>query len=146
MEVFVLSLWSSTEIELYFEDSPTFIQMRNGTSSNSNTLTRVTIIPNDFTKAPNIYGWCNKRQLVSSLYLGFLGVSIRESNWFDGENVGNWSDFRLATYNKLQSCVIENFIKSVGEDEQTHLPRQRIINSVEDMMLDYQNLRETLIM
>lgn len=146
MEVFVSSLWSSTEIELYFEDSPTSIQMRNGTSSNSNTLTRVTIIPNDFTKAPNIYGWCNKRQLMSSLYLGFLGISIKESNWFDGENVGNWSDFRLATYNKLQSCVIENFIKGVGEDEQTHLPRQRIINSVEDMMLDYQNLRETLIM
>lgn len=146
METYVSSLWSTTEIELNFEDSPTSIRLRCGTASNSSTVARVTIIPNCFTKVPNIYGWCDERQLLSSLYLGLLGICIRETDWFDDENEGNWNDFRLATYNKLQSCVIENFIKGIWEKEQTFLPRQRIITSIEEMMADYETLQETLTM
>ena len=144
METYVVSLWSATDIELYFEDSPTTIQLRCGTTSNSSNVARVTIVPNSFTKVPSVYGWCDKRQIGSALYLGLLGICIKKTNYFDDENEGYWNDFRLATYNKLQSCVIENFIKGIEEDEQNYFPRQRIVNSVEEMLADYQNLRNTL--
>ena len=101
-------------------------------------------IPDEFHKEPNRYGWCEPCQLITSLYLGLLGLCIKNTDWFDGDYPGNWNNFRLATYNKLQSCVIENYIKGVEEDDFRYHPRQRVIKSVEEMLVDYDNLLKTL--
>lgn len=143
--------FNGAEISLYFEDSPTIIHLRkqpiydsNYYRISENKILKVSITPNDFVTEPNIYGWCEARQLIRSLYLGLLSLCLRETEWFkDGYN-GSWNDFRLATYNKLQSCVIENYIKGVDEDDYIFLPRQRVINSVEAMIEDYNNLKDLL--
>ncbi len=148
LEAFVLHIGS--DIKLYFEDSPTMIKlsMRNiwgaGYSVTNDYMVKVTIVPNDFIKEPNIYGWCEPRQLVAALYLGLLGLCIRETDWTEYMNGWSWDVFRLATYNKLQSCVIENYIKGICEDELTYFPRQRIVNSVEEMLVDYKNLQNII--
>ena len=142
---FMGGLMTNLDIRLHFEDVPTIIRLNTRPYGKKDAVSRVTIIPDSFHKEPNIYGWCNPRQLVSSLYLGLLGVCVREINWneivCDG---GSWEEFRLATYNKLQSCAIEDFIHGRYEDEFTYRPRQRLINSVEEMLGDYWNLQKTL--
>lgn len=149
IEEFVLHM--SSEIKLYFEDSPTIIRINRRTIYDSNywaikkDIVRVVIIPNDFIKEPNVYGWCEPHQLISSLYLGLLNLCIVESNYFDDDTYGrDWGKFRLATYNKLQSCVIEDYILGLEEDEFTYRPRQRVINTVDEMLKDYRNLQNTL--
>ena len=149
IEEFVLHM--SSEIKLYFEDSPTIIRINRRTIYNSNywaikkDIVRVVIIPNDFIKEPNVYGWCEPHQLISSLYLGLLNLCIVESNYFDDDTYGrDWGKFRLATYNKLQSCVIEDYILGIEEDEFAYRPRQRVINTVDEMLNDYRNLQNTL--
>ncbi len=145
IERFVLSYYTDSDIKLYFDDSPSIIRLRNISLHHSgNRATKVTIIPNGFIKEPNTYGWCEPHQLIAALYLGLLGICIKETDWFDDGYSGSWDDFRLATYNKLQSCVIENYLKEIEEDEHSYLPRQRVINSVEEMLVDYQNLQKQL--
>ena len=137
------------KLELYFEDSPTIIRLNKLNVYNSdyrivnNNIIKVTLIPNEFVHEPNIYAWCDFRQLLSALYLGLLSICVRETDRFD-DYKEDWRDFRLATYNKLQSCVIENYINGIKEDDFTYMPRQRLINSVEEMMEDYNNLKKTL--
>lgn len=126
-----------TDIELFFEDSPTIIRLRNK-------IARVTIIPNEFAKVPNVYGLCEPRQLIRALYLGLLGLCITETDWTEERYGWSWDKFRLATYNKLQSCVIEDYILGVKEDEFTYRPRQRVINTVDEMLVDYKKLQNTL--
>ncbi|MBR5684782.1 MAG: hypothetical protein IKX18_01350 [Muribaculaceae bacterium] len=141
IERFLLTYREDTEIKLFYEDSPTIISLRNFSGE-----TRVTIIPDEFVGGPYLFGKCETRQLVQSLYLGLLGICIRETNRFDSSYVGNWNEFRLATYNKLQSSVIENYIKGIEEDDNSFFPRQRIIRSVEAMKEDYTNLCNTLVL
>ena len=150
IEEFVLHMGS--EIKLYFEDSPTIIRINRRTIYDSNywvikkDIVRVVIIPNDFIKEPNVYGWCEPRQLIRSLYLGLLNLCIVESNCFEDDPYErDWGEFRLATYNKLQSCVIEDFIMGVKEDDFTYRPRQRVVNSVEAMLKDYEQLQKNLV-
>ena len=141
----VLTYYPDTDIKLYYEDSPTIIRLRNISLHHSgNRATKVTIIPTGFIKEPNTYGWCDPRQLFGALYLGLLGICIKDTDWFDEGYYGSWDEFRLATYNKLQSCVIENYLKGIEEDEQSFLPRQRIVNSVEEMLADYKKLQQQL--
>ena len=103
------------EINLHYEDSPTIIRLNTSSLDRYRKISRITIIPNEFVNVPNVYGRCDTRQLFRSLYLGLLSLCIRETDWFDNDYV-DWSDFRLATYNKLQSCAIENFIIGIKED------------------------------
>lgn len=136
---------TNMEIQLRFEDDPTIIKLYTQTYGKKDAVSRVTIIPDSFHKVPNIYGWCNTFQLVSSLYLGLLGVCIKDTDWDEFEyHGGSWEAFRLATYNKLQSCAIEDFIQGIYEDEFTYRPRQRMVNSVKEMHDDYWNLQKTL--
>lgn len=139
IERFLLTYHEETEIKLFFEDSPTIIRLRNFSSE-----AKVTIIPDEFVGGPYLFGNCETRQLVKSLYLGLLGICIRETSWFDRSDEGNWNEFRIATYNKLQSSVIENYIKGIEEDDFSFFPRQRIIRSVEAMKEDYTTLCNTL--
>lgn len=139
IERYLLTYHKESEIELFYEDSPSILRLRNISHKKART-TSVTIIPNEFVGGPNLFGECDSRQLISSLYLGLLGICIRDTNWFDRSDEGDWDEFRIATYNKLQSSVIENYIKGVEEDDFSFFPRQRIIRSVEAMKEDYTNL------
>lgn len=150
----VIKTWFGNSIvNLHYEDSPTIIRFIRPNIFDANyrtikkELLEVIVEPNEFIHIPNIYAYCDSRQLISSLYLGLLGICIRKSDWFDKDSFypdDYWNMFRLATYNKLQSCVIENYINGIEEEEDTYLPRQRVINSVEEMEKDYQNLLDTL--
>ena len=142
MELFAMAYLQPCKVNLHYEDSPTVLRLNNVHLYHNNGMaTKVTIVPDEFAKGPICFGWCNPKQLLSSLYLGLLSLCIIDSDWFDDGYEGySWEDFRLATYNKLQSCVIENAILGKKEDDATYTPRQRIINSVEDMLKDYREL------
>lgn len=146
MERSILTNFNDSEIKLNYEDSPTIIHFTKPTiwkpdiSLSEKEVVKVTIIPDEFHKEPNMCGWCEPHQLIKSIYLGLLGICIRDTDWFDDEYEGNWSDFRLASYNKLQSCVIENYINGIGESEDSFFPRQRVISSVDKMIADYRQL------
>ena len=145
MEKSLLIFHEDMDINLYYEDSPTIIRLRTHSLNRKKRITWVTVISDEFAKVPNVYGRCETRQLFRSLYLGLLSICIRETDWFEYEyDYVSWSDFRLATYNKLQSCVIENYIMGIEEDDCTYMPRQRIINTVEEMMEDYRKLQNKL--
>lgn len=129
------------DIELYFEDSPTILRLRKN-SKDKKEIVNVTIFPNSFIHEPIVFGWCDSRQLISALYIGLLGLCIWETDWFENDWTGEWKDFRLATYNKLQSCVIENYIKGIPKDDYKYYPRQRVVDSVEAMKEDYRIIKE----
>lgn len=140
LESVFMGCWKNWEIRLHFEDAPTIISLHRW----SETSIRVTIIPDGFHKVPNIYGWCNPCQLACSLYLGLLGVCIRDTDWDEFSDGGSWEEFRLATYNKLQSCAIEDYIQGIYESECSYRPRQRVINNIENMLNDYKDLQKKL--
>ncbi len=150
IEKSILTYYDNSVINLCYEDSPTIIRLKrihlfdSKYRATDKDITRVTIVPDEFNKSPNIYGWCDSRQLISSLYLGLLSISINETDWFDQKYYGDWETFRLASYNKLQSCVIENFIRGIKEDDYTFFPRQRVIDSVSAMLEDYKNLKQDI--
>lgn len=82
---------------------------------------------------------------MHALYLGLLELFIVDTTWFEEDPyAGDWTEFRLKSYNQLQSCVVENFINGIKEDEQTTYPRNRIIHTVKEMMDDYQFLKDKL--
>lgn len=141
LEKYVLSCMTYKDIELYFEDSPTILRLRKCDKGKVEAV-KVTIFPDSFIHEPIVFGWCDSRQLISALYIGLLGLCIWESDWFRDDWEGDWNDFRLSTYNKLQSCVIENYIKGVSKDDFTYYPRQRVVDSVDAMKEDYQMIKE----
>lgn len=151
IEKFALDFCDDSEIHLYFEDSPTIINLRRQNIYDpdynivKNDIVKVAVSPDDFAKEPTTFGWCKSRQLIRELYLGLLGLSIRETDWFENE-YGEWKDFRLAAYNKLQSCIIENYIKGVVDDDYIYHPRQRVVDSVDAMQEDYLKLLDTLVL
>lgn len=138
----------SSVIELHYEDSPVEIHCtRPNLFSKSKgcyhkeDIIKVTIYPDVFTEGPIRFGWCRTKDVVRELYLGALKLCTKETTWFDDDPYRkNWSDLRLAIYNKVQSCVIENFLLDIKEDDYTAYPRQRWIGSVEDLKTDYSNL------
>ena len=139
----ILTPYMKQDIELYFEDSPTIIKSycRNWETRG----TKVTIIPNEYVQVPNLEGWCDFRQFICSLYLGLLSICMQDTDWFDaGTEGGTWECFRLATYNKLQSCLIEDFVKGISVSDFENRPRQRFITSVKEMIADYEQLKQEL--
>lgn len=146
LEQFSMAYLQGSKVELCFEDSPTILKLQNyDLFYNKGIVTKVTIIPDEFIKGPIGFGWCDPKQILRSLYLGLLSLCITETDWFDDGCEGvSWKEFRLASYNKLQSCVIENAILGIKEDDSKYLPRQRIVASVEEMFEDYANLKSRL--
>ena len=114
-------------------------------SDNKEDIVKVTFVPDSFVGGPIIFGWCNLRQALRSLYLGFLRLFIADTKWFDDETEAyDWDVFRLASYNKIQSCIVENYILGIVEIEHTYHTRQRIVNSVDEMMADFKVLEKKL--
>ena len=132
----------SCELSLDYDTSPTVIRVQNRNIFwNHDTVAKVTVVPNEFTKGAIEFGWCRPRQMVRSLYLGMLDICMTESDWPEREDEGTWAELRLAIYNKLQSCVVEDYIMGETEDSDTFRPRQRVIHSVREMFDDYESLK-----
>lgn len=140
IETFIYS--SSTQVYLNYEDEPTTLSLQYRTLYHNGEGVKVTVKPDSFTKWPMIFGWCEGRQLLRSLYLGLLNLPIVETDWFDDEYSGDWTEFRLKTYNQLQSNIIEDYIKGVKDERASS--RNRLICTVEEMFEDFKRLKETL--
>ena len=148
METFILSPWREEEIHLYFEESPTILSMKSRNlfpiNINHPKLVRLTVIPDEFSKQPIMFGWCRPRQTIRALYLGLLELFTIDTDWFDDGLDGTWNEFRVKSYNQLQSYIIENYINEKAESEQTYSYRNRIVHSVEEMLDDFKNLGTSL--
>ena len=92
---------------------------------------------------PILFGWCKKREVLKALYLGFLHLFVRDSKWYKG-NGASWSEYRLTAYNRLQSCIIEDYLLGTDVDDLIYQPRQRIVHTVAEMKADYAALTEKL--
>ena len=93
-----------------------------------------------------LIGWCDGQQVVRSLYLGLLQLGVMPSEKYDPSRHDglSWDEFRLATYNQLQSCILEHYIIGRAEHTRQSYPRQRWMSSVEEMEKDYAELLEKL--
>lgn len=135
-------------LSIHFEDSPNIIEIKRillHENDNKEDIVKVTFVPDSFVGGPVIFGWCNLRQVIRSLYLGFLRLFIVDTKWFDdGTEAYDWDVFRLASYNKIQSCIIEDYIFGISEREDNYRSRQRIINSVNEMTADFETLEQKL--
>lgn len=131
-------------LSIHFEDSSNTIEIEKTSlyeNDNKEDIVKVTFMPDSFVGGPIIFGWCNLRQVLRSLYLGFLRLFIADSRWFnDGTEAYDWDVFRLASYNKIQSCIIEDYIFGISERVDNYRSRQRIINSVNEMTADFKTL------
>ena len=136
------------QLRIHFEDSPNTLQMEHRVIHGNNRyadLAKVTITPDEYVGGPILFGWCKKRQVLKALYQGFLRLFIRESKAFEhDEYCRSWNEFRLAAYNKLQSCIIEDYLMGVENDDLIYRPRQRIVHTVAEMKADYAALVEKL--
>ena len=135
-------------LSIHFDDSPNVIEIKWTSlyeSDNKESIVKVTIVPDTFVGGPVIFGWCNLRLVLRSLYLEFLRLFITDTKWFDdGTDAYYWDVFRLASYNKIQSCIIEDYIFGISEREDNYRSRQRIINSVNEMTADFETLEQKL--
>ena len=144
IEVFVYTMWpDDTDINLYYEDSPTIIRVRMRNLFANKRGLRVAVIPDEFSRRPTLFGWCKARQLVRSLYLGLLELFTIETDWLKDEIEGDWNSFRLKSYNQLQSNAIEDYING-AEEKDEYISRNRVVHSVEEILEDYNILKTTL--
>lgn len=148
LESFVLSAWSKNEVHLHFEDSPTILRLESRILFPTNVVhsetVRLTIIPDEFSKYPIVFGWCRPRQVIRAIYLGLLELFTTDTDRFEDGFGGIWEEFRLRAYNQVQSCIIENYINEKAELEQVYLYRNRIVHSVEEMLFDFKSLQNLL--
>lgn len=148
IESFVLAAWSKKDICLHFEDSPTIIRLESSNLFPINIVypetIRLTIIPDDFSQNPIVFGWCQPRQIIREIYIGLLELFTNDTDWFDSGFNGSWDEFRLRAYNQLQSCIIENYINEQEKSEKDYFPRNRIIHSIEEMLSDFNSLQNDL--
>lgn len=143
METFVYSLWAQANINICFEDSPTTLKIGQRRLFMDNDGLSVTIVPDTFSHRPIVFGWCRPRQLIRALYLGLLELFVVETDYFEHDSYGDWDQFRLQSYNQLQSNVIEDYIMG-GDHEATVAHRNRVILSVPQMLEDYSTLKLSL--
>jgi hypothetical protein len=108
-------------------------------------VAKVTFTPDTFVGGPILFGWCKQQQVLKALYLSMLGLFVRESKRFDGSEQGvSWNEYRLTAYNKLQSCIIEDYLMGTDADDLIYRQRQRIVHTVAEMKADYAALMERL--
>lgn len=135
-------------LRINYEDSPGTIEIRHCTihgNGRYNDVARVTFTPDTFVGGPILFGWCKKQQVLKALYLGLLGLFVRNSKRFDGSEQGvSWNEYRLTAYNKLQSCIVEDYLMGEDADDLIYRQRQRIVHTVAEMKADYAALMERL--
>jgi hypothetical protein len=130
------------------EDSPGTIEIRHCTihgNGRYNDVAKVTFTPDTFVGGPILFGWCKQQQVLKALYLGMLGLFVRESKRYDRSVHGaSWNEYRLTAYNKLQSCIVEDYLMGTDADDLIYRQRQRIVHTVAEMKADYATLMERL--
>lgn len=135
-------------LKINHEDLPNTIEIRHCTihgNGRYNDVAKVTFTPDAFVGGPILFGWCKQQQVLKALYLGMLGLFVRESKRFDGSERGvSWNEYRLTAYNKLQSCIIEDYLMGTDADDLIYRQRQRIVHTVAEMKADYAALMERL--
>lgn len=146
METYCIKWLEVSEIELFYEDSPSTIvdscrDVR--LHRKGERISWIAIHPDEFIQLPTLYGWCLKRQLMRSLYLGLLGLFVTETDDSYCE-MEEWPALRLDSYNRLQSCIVEDYINGVDLSDQPVRPRNRVQHTVEEMCEDYDQLCRTL--
>lgn len=95
----------------------------------------IEIIPNQFSDASVITGFCDEKQAIEELYCGMLALTLThclEENELDDSEVP-----RMVAYNQLKSPIIEDFLKGQKKDIHTMVLRQRSINRVIKIIPDY---------
>lgn len=148
MESFVLyPFFEKHKIHLHFEDSPTILMLQTRSLFPQNTrhpeVIKITVLSDTFSKLAPVFGWCSPRKIIRSLYMELLHVFTIEPEDFD-DRFETWDNFRLKSYNQLQSCIIENYINEIDNQEQVFFARNRVLHSVEEMQEDFKQLETSL--
>ena len=79
----------------------------------------VKILPNQFVDMPVIAGYCDRKQLVRTLYEGLLSLALQYP--IEDDDYGDGT--RLEAYAKIKSPLIEQYIKEEMRDCNTAQPR-----------------------
>lgn len=99
-------LHQSAEVQIFMEDSPNTISIKRIYTHDSadSSCVKVTFTPDEFVGGPILCGYCDRYQVVESLYIAFLNLALTfpsESN--DG------TPTKQEAYNMLKSPIIERF-------------------------------------
>ena len=98
---------------------------------------------------PIISFYCSLEQAVSSLYLSLLNLAQMEPDYdsilefYDGR--GYWPDYAAPLYNRLQSCLIEDFISGAINNKLENSPRSRFVSNGDEMCADYAYISKKLM-
>lgn len=138
----------SCQLRIYHEDAPNTLLVEHHVihgNDRYSDVAKVTFTPDTFVGGPILFGWCKRQQVLRALYLGFLRLFVRESKSFDESEHGtSWNEYRLMAYNKLQSCIVEDYLMGTDADDLIYHQRQRIVHTVAEMKADYTALVEKL--
>lgn len=89
----------------------------------------VTITPNYFVHMPIIKGYCDEKEVIKTLYEGFMLMAY--SHPTDGkESSYDDTPSRIVAYNRYKSPIIESFIKGEEVVPNTYRQRQVIIDEI----------------
>ncbi len=137
-----------TTIKLPFDMCDTVIQIShkrildninidgNGIGYKYQSYCLVTITPNDFVHMPIIKGYCDEKEVVKTLYEGFMQMAFHHP--IDGkESSQDDMPSRIVAYNRYKSPVIESFIKGEEYKPNTYRNRQTEIKEIITICPDY---------
>lgn len=107
-------LYKSAEVQIFMEDSPNTISIEHTYihDSMASSCVKVTFTPDEFVGGPILWGYCDRYQVIKSIYEAFLSLALTfplESN--DGEPT------RQDAYNMLKSPIIERFCKTSNRQQ-----------------------------
>ena len=107
------------KVELHFEDDPNVIEVRGRYLHDTGDSSCVEVIfkPDGFVGGPILFGFCKRREVIERLYLGFMELFSRGTNWFDDGHEGvTWDEFRANAITQLKSQVIEDYLNEVTSE------------------------------
>lgn len=132
LEELIIKFPESGTLELLTKSgySPLCIDFQNLTTYDTEeVISKVTIDPTLIDLSPIVFGYCDFKQVVKTIYLELLRFACEQN---------------VIVYNSVQSSLIENFIKGVPIDELAYYPRQRFIENERSVSLDYENILKQL--
>ena len=96
----------------------------------------VTITPNDFVHMPIIKGYYDEKEVIRTLYEGFMLMAFKHPT--NGkESSHDDLPSRIVTYNRYKSPIIESFIKSEEIVPNTYRQRQVNVKEIITICPDY---------
>ena len=131
-----------SEIKISFDTSYTIISIKfcsildqaiatgNGTGFTYKDYALVKIYSNEFANMPIIAGYCDRRQVVKTLYEGLLGLMLQYSTQYTDIT-------RAEAYNMIKSPKIEQYIRNEHQDSYKASIRQVRVKDVVEICPDY---------